>query len=104
MSYIQIGEQLTSSQYATIVNFTSGLSWNIVPLQGAIDGSNRVFNFPIGSPLPLSTNSMEVRIARQPQEQTTDWTFSISGGLGRVTYLLPPDPSLAGSPHLAQYQ
>ncbi len=104
MSYITIGEQLTASELATVVNFTNGQSWNIVPLQGALDGINAVFMFPTLSPLPISTNSIQVRLARQPQEQTTDWTFSIAGGLGVVTYTSAPPSLPAETPHIAIYQ
>jgi hypothetical protein len=71
--------------------------WNYVDVQGVIDGSNTVFTI---SPVPFDPSSVQLRLARQPQEQGIDYT--ILGGT--ITYITPPDGSLSGQPHLAQYQ
>jgi hypothetical protein len=71
--------------------------WNYVNVSGAINGSNAIFTI---SPIPFDSNSVLLRLARQPQEQGIDYT--ISGGT--ITYIVPPDPSLSGQPHTAQYQ
>jgi hypothetical protein len=73
--------------------------WYNVELDGAIDGSNRQFTLH-GLVPPFDPNSLEVKLARQPQEQGIDYTFS---GV-TVTYVIAPDPSLSGQPHTAKYQ
>jgi hypothetical protein len=73
--------------------------WHVVVLDGAIDGSNRQFTLH-GLVEPFDSNSLDVRLARQPQEQGIDYTFS---GV-TVTYEIAPDPSLSGQPHTAKYQ
>jgi hypothetical protein len=71
--------------------------WRYVNVSGAINGSNATFTI---SPTPFDSNSVSLRLARQPQEQGIDYT--ISGGT--ITYVVPPDASLSGQPHTAQYQ
>jgi hypothetical protein len=71
--------------------------WNYVNVSGTIDGFNTEFTI---SPVPFDSKSMQLKLARQPQEQEIDYT--ISGGT--ITYTEPPDPSLSGQPHTAQYQ
>ena len=71
--------------------------WRYVNVSGAINGSNATFTI---SPTPFDSNSVTLRLARQPQEQGIDYT--ISGGT--ITYVVPPDASLSGEPHVAQYQ
>jgi hypothetical protein len=73
--------------------------WRLVNLDGAIDGVNTVFALH-GSVTPFDANSLDVKLARQPQEQGIDYTFS---GV-TVTYIVPPDASLSGMPHTAKYQ
>jgi hypothetical protein len=71
--------------------------WRLVNVSGAINGSNVTFTI---SPTPFDSNSLDLKIDRQPQEQGIDYT--ISGGT--ITYVIPPDGSLAGLPHTARYQ
>lgn len=71
--------------------------WRYVNVSGAINGSNTTFTI---SPTPFDPNSVQLRLDRQPQEQGIDYT--ISGGT--ITYVVPPDGSLSGMPHTAQYQ
>jgi hypothetical protein len=73
--------------------------WYNVALDGAIDGVNRQFTLH-GLVAPYDSNSLEVKLARQPQEQGIDYTFS---GV-TVTYVVAPDVSLSGQPHTAKYQ
>jgi hypothetical protein len=84
-----------------MLNIGSNLQkpWRLVSLVGAIDGVNTEFTLN-GSIAPFDSNSLDVKLARQPQEQGIDYTFS---GV-TVTYVVPPDPSLAGQPHTAKYQ
>ena len=71
--------------------------WHYVNVSGAINGFNTSFTI---SPAPFDANSVNLQIARQPQILGIDYT--ISGG--NITYIVPPDSSLAGQPHTAQYQ
>jgi len=71
--------------------------WQYVAVQGTIDGVNRVFTI---SPVPFDPASVQLRLDRQPQEEGIDYT--ILGGT--LTYITAPDASLAGQPHVAQYQ
>lgn len=71
--------------------------WQYVTVQGTINGSNRTFTI---SPVPFDSNSVQLRLARQPQEEGIDYT--ILGGT--ITYITAPDASLSGQPHVAQYQ
>jgi hypothetical protein len=71
--------------------------WQYVNVEGVIDGNNTVFTI---TPIPADSNSVTVRLARQPQEQGIDYTLSD----GTITYISPPDGSLADQPHVAQYQ
>lgn len=71
--------------------------WNYVDVMGTINGSNTVFTI---SPVPFDPSSVQLRLGRQPQEQGIDYT--ILGGT--ITYITPPDGSLSGQPHVAQYQ
>ena len=73
--------------------------WRLVNIDGAIDGVNTTFTLH-GSITPFDPNSMDVKLARQPQEQGIDYTLS---GV-TITYVIPPDPSLSGQPHTARYQ
>lgn len=71
--------------------------WQYVDVMGTIDGVNKVFTI---TPVPYDSASVQLRLARQPQEQGIDYT--ILGGT--ITYITAPDPSLSGQPHVAQYQ
>ena len=71
--------------------------WQYVNVQGTIDGVNKVFTI---TPVPFDSASMQIRLDRQPQEQGIDYT--ILGGT--LTYITAPDASLAGQPHVGQYQ
>ncbi|SRR5579885_2484752 len=71
--------------------------WRYVNVSGTINGSNATFTI---SPTPFDPNSLQLYLARQPQIQGIDYT--ISGGT--ITYVIPPDGSLSGQPHTAQYQ
>jgi hypothetical protein len=71
--------------------------WQYVNVQGTINSVNTTFTI---SPLPFDPASVQLRLARQPQEQGLDYT--ILGGT--ITYITPPDISLSGLPHIAQYQ
>lgn len=62
---------------------------------GAIDGVNTVYTLT-NSP---ANNSLFLRIARQPQELTYDYTLSGN----TITFLTPLDASLSGQPFIAQY-
>jgi len=73
--------------------------WKLVNVDGTIDGANTTFTLH-GSITPFDPNSMQVSLARQPQIQGIDYTL---GGI-TITYIVPPDASLAGQPHKAQYQ
>lgn len=59
---------------------------------GAIDGSNVTFTI---AATPAS--DILLFLARQPQMKTTDFTLSGS----TITYVVPPDASLSGQPHVA---
>jgi hypothetical protein len=71
--------------------------WRLVSVSGAINGSNATFTV---TPTPFDANSLNLQLARQPQVQGIDYT--VSGGT--ITYIVPPDGSLSGQPHIAQYQ
>jgi hypothetical protein len=71
--------------------------WRNVSVSGSINGSNVTFTI---SPNPFDPNSVNLSLGRQPQIQGIDYT--ISGGT--ITYITAPDASLAGLPHIAQYQ
>jgi hypothetical protein len=73
--------------------------WRLVNVDGVIDGVNTIFTLH-GNITPFDPNSMHLRFARQEQEQGIDYTLSGT----TITYITPPDPSLAGLPHVAQYQ
>jgi hypothetical protein len=73
--------------------------WRLVTVNGTIDGVNTVFTLN-GAITPFDSNSMDLKIDRQPQEQGIDYTLS---GV-TITYTTPPDKSLAGAPHTARYQ
>ncbi|HLY40469.1 MAG TPA: hypothetical protein VKR52_04605 [Terracidiphilus sp.] len=73
--------------------------WKYVNVDGTIDGVNTDFTLH-GGITPYDPNSMQIRLARQPQEQGIDYTISGT----TISYITPPDPSLAGEPHIAQYQ
>jgi len=73
--------------------------WRLVTVDGTIDGVNTSFTLH-GAIAPFDPNSLDVKLARQPQEQGIDYTFSGT----TITYVTPPDPSLAGQPHTAKYQ
>jgi hypothetical protein len=73
--------------------------WRLVNVDGVIDGVNTEFTLH-GSLMPFDPNSMHLRLARQEQEQGIDYTVS---GV-TISYITPPDASLAGLPHVAQYQ
>jgi hypothetical protein len=71
--------------------------WRNVNVSGAINGSNTVFTI---SPAPFDSNSIQLTLAQQPQNQGIHYTFSGT----TITYVIPPDGSLAGEPHVAVYQ
>jgi hypothetical protein len=73
--------------------------WKLVNVDGVIDGVNTTFTLH-GGIVPYDPNSMQISLGRQPQLQGIDYTLS---GI-TISYITPPDPSLAGQPHLAQYQ
>ena len=73
--------------------------WRLVNVDGVIDGVNTTFTLH-GSITPFDPNSMDVKLARQPQEQGIDYTLS---GV-TISYINPPDISLASFPHVASYQ
>lgn len=73
--------------------------WKLVTVSGTINGSNTVFTLN-GSITPYDANSLQLSLARQPQIQGIDYTFSGT----TITYVTPPPAELAGQPHYAQYQ
>ena len=73
--------------------------WRYVTVNGTIDGVNTVFTLN-GAITPFDANSLQVSLARQPQLQGIDFTFT---GI-TITYTTPPSAGLAGQPHIAQYQ
>jgi hypothetical protein len=73
--------------------------WHLVNVDGAIDGVNTTFTLH-GSITPFDPNSMDLKLARQPQEQGIDYTVS---GV-TITYITPPPANLSGQPHTARYQ
>jgi hypothetical protein len=74
-------------------------SWKLVNVVGTIDGTNTTFTLQ-GSITPFDPNSMQLSLARQPQLQGIDYTISGT----TISYITPPPASLAGNPHIAQYQ
>jgi hypothetical protein len=74
-------------------------AWRLVNVDGMIDGVNPTFTLH-GSITPFDANSLQLSLARQPQVQGIDYTISGT----TITYIVPPDSSLAGQPHIAQYQ
>jgi hypothetical protein len=73
--------------------------WKLVDVDGTIDGVNTTFTLH-GSITPFDANSVQISLARQPQLQGLD--YEISGTT--ISYITPPDASLEGEPHIAQYQ
>jgi hypothetical protein len=73
--------------------------WRLVNVDGTIDGTNATFTLH-GSIAPFDPNSLQISLARQPQLQGID--YEISGTT--ISYITPPDASLEGEPHIAQYQ
>jgi hypothetical protein len=73
--------------------------WRLVNVDGTIDGVNTVFTLD-GGITPFDPNSLQLSLARQPQIQGIDYTIS---GI-TITYITPPPASLAGQPHIANYQ
>jgi hypothetical protein len=73
--------------------------WRLVNVDGDIDGTNTTFTLD-GGIEPFDPNSIQISLARQPQIQGIDYTFSGT----TISYITPPDASLAGEPHIAQYQ
>jgi hypothetical protein len=73
--------------------------WRLVTVNGTINSVNTVFTLN-GAITPFDPNSMDLKLARQPQEQGIDYTLSGT----TITYVVPPDISLAGQPHTAKYQ
>lgn len=73
--------------------------WRLVNVDGMIDGVNTSFTLH-GGIAPFDANSLQVSLARQPQLQGIDYTFD---GI-TISYITPPDASLSGQPHIAQYQ
>lgn len=65
-------------------------------VSGTIDGSNVTFTIAtavMSDPLLF--------LARQPQMLNTDFTYVAGGGITTFTYVVPPDASLNGQPHVA---
>ena len=73
--------------------------WRRVNVDGTIDGVNAIFTLE-GGFVPFDPNSLQLSLARQPQIQGIDYNLSVT----TITYITPPDISLAGQPHIAQYQ
>jgi hypothetical protein len=73
--------------------------WKLVNVDGTIDGVNTTFTLH-GGITPFDPNSMQISLARQPQLQGIDYTLN---GI-TISYITPPDASLAGLPHIAVYQ
>ena len=73
--------------------------WRLVNVDGTINGVNTVFTLH-GAITPFDPNSMQISLGRQPQLQGIDYTLS---GI-TITYTTPPDSSLSGQPHIANYQ
>jgi len=71
--------------------------WKNISVSGAINGSNAVFTLSIA---PYDPNSMHLYLAWQLQMLNIDYTLSGT----TITYTTPPPASLAGSPHVAQFQ
>lgn len=83
----------------TDINANLQKPWRLVTVNGTINGSNTVFTLN-GAITPFDVNSMDLKLARQPQEQGIDYTLSGT----TITYVTPPDSSLSGEPHTAKYQ
>jgi hypothetical protein len=73
--------------------------WKLVDVDGTIDGVNTVFTLH-GGIEPFDWNSVDVNLDHQPQLQGIDY----EGSDVTITYITPPDISLAGQPHKARYQ
>ena len=73
--------------------------WRLVNVDGTIDGNNTTFTLH-GAIAPFDPNSMQITLGRQPQLQGIDYTVSGT----TITYTTPPDASLSGQPHVANYQ
>jgi hypothetical protein len=73
--------------------------WKRVTVNGTIDGSNATFTLN-GLITPYDANSMDLKLARQSQEQGIDYMLSGT----TITYVTPPPAELAGQPHTARYQ
>lgn len=73
--------------------------WKLVNVDGTIDGVNTTFTLH-GGITPFDLNSMNLSLGRQPQLQGIDYTLSGT----TISYITPPDASLSGQPHIAQYQ
>jgi hypothetical protein len=72
--------------------------WNAPQVvSGTINGMNSTFTIPTA---PADPNSVLLWLAQQPQLLGID--FTIFGTT--ITYTFPPDASLAGTGHYAQYQ
>jgi len=71
-------------------------TWTIAVVSGIIDGANVTFTLPS---TPVAGTPFFLRIGRQPQEYTTDYTRSGT----TITYVVAPDASLSTFPHIAEY-
>lgn len=65
-------------------------------VSGALNGSNVTFTIPVAV-----TSDFLLFLARQPQALTTDFTYSVGGGVTTITYTYAPDASFSGQPHQA---
>lgn len=65
-------------------------------VSGAIDGSNVTFTIAVA----VGSNFL-LFLARQPQMLTTDFTYSVGASTTTITYVVAPDASLNGQPHVA---
>ncbi len=71
-------------------------TWTIAAVSGTIDGANVTFTLPS---TPAAGSPFFLRIGRQPQEYTTDYTRVGT----TITYVVAPDAALSGYPHIAEY-
>lgn len=65
-------------------------------VSGTIDGANVTFTIAV-----QVTSDFLLFLARQPQMLTTDFTYVAGVGTTTITYVVAPDASLNGQPHVA---
>jgi len=76
----------------------AGTWWKV---NGVYNGSNPTITIGIEA-----SSDFLLVLARQPQAQTVgadtwDYSYTTGGGITTITYVIPPDASLNGQPHLA---